>query len=184
MLRRCFGLITLIFLLVSGFLAGPVSAQSETKGENDFDIGIIIDNRPEPESEAARADVDRLIRMLDQQMYVEHVLLFERPTIDVVCDLFGCPEEIEPADPFPPLIWQITRESVARLVIYYIGDGRAEGLERQLLFRRDERGGRAVPFPVSWLHWTLDDVRPESVVVMLDTSFRRRRCPVPTRIRA
>ncbi|MEM7044230.1 MAG: hypothetical protein AAF543_15580 [Pseudomonadota bacterium] len=147
-------------------------AQDVAKGEDDFDIGIIIDNRPLPASEAGKDDINGLIRMLDQQMYLEHVLLLERPTIDVVCDFFGCPEEIEPTDPFPPLIWQITREGVARLVVYYIGEGRAEGLERQLLFRRDKaRGGRVVSFPVSWLHWALDDVRPESVTVMLDTSF-------------
>ena len=175
---RLFMLVLLTSMLVS---VSPKAQQRGASGADDhrFDIGIIIDNRPLPRSEAAKADVNMLLGMLDRQMFIEHIMVFERPTIDVVCDVFGCPEDIENANPFPPLIWQITRENEARLFVYYIGDGRLEGLKRELLFRRveDEASNAVIAFPVEWLHDMLADARPASSVLMLDTSFSPRPLP-------
>ncbi|MEZ5933725.1 MAG: hypothetical protein R3F54_17595 [Alphaproteobacteria bacterium] len=168
--------ILLSIALLTAFWPALLQAQSgrgAAPADNSFDIGVIIDNRPLPQSDAARADIDALFTMLDRQMFFEHIMLFERPTIDVICDVFGCPQTIEPPSPFPPLLWQITRESEARLFVYYIGDGRVEGVERQLLFlRRDTSPNRdVVGFPVDWLHRELEEASPQSAVVMLDTSF-------------
>ena len=153
-------------------------AEEANSNGHPFDIGIIIDNRPMP-SDAAKADVDSLIKMLDRQMLIEHVMVFERPTIDVICDIFGCPEEIEDIDPFPPLLWQITREEESRLFVYYIGDGRIEGLQRQLLFKGgdDSQADDVEALSVDWLHFMLEDARPASAVLMLDTSFSPRPLP-------
>ncbi|MEM8951541.1 MAG: hypothetical protein AAGC99_19675 [Pseudomonadota bacterium] len=109
-------------------------------------------------------------------MLIEHIMVFERPTIEVICDIFGCPED---TDPFPPLIWQITQEEESRLFVYYIGDGRIEGLERQLLFKRQDNSaaGDVEPLSVEWLHFMLEDARPSSAVLMLDTSFSPRPLP-------
>ena len=172
-------MVVLLILMLSS-----VSLQAQQRGTSDaddhrFDIGIIIDNRPLPRSDAAKADVDMLLGMLDRQMFIEHIMVFERPTIEVMCDVFGCPENIEDANPFPSLIWQITRENEARLFVYYIGDGRLEGLKRELLFRRveDEAEGDVIALPVEWLHDMLEDARPSSSVLMLDTSFSPRTLP-------
>ncbi len=175
-------LFTLLFLLLTPLWPAALQAQQGDSSETDdhrFDIGIIIDNRPLPRSDAAKAEVDSLLGMLDQQMFIEHVMVFERPSIEVICDVFGCPETIEDANPFPPLIWQITREEEARLFVYYIGDGRIEGLERQLLFRRTDNddAGDVVALSVEWLHAMLEEAGPASAVLMLDTSFSPRPLP-------
>lgn len=178
----CRRLIMLLLLLVSVFWPASLKAQRSSAsdaGGHRFDIGIIIDNRRLPRSGAAKAEVNTLLEMLDRQMFIEHIMVFERPTIEVMCDVFGCPAAPPDATPFPPLLWQITREQEARLFVYYIGDGRAEGLERQLLFRRKEGGpaGDVEAFPVDWLHGMLEDAGPSSAVLMLDTSFSPRPLP-------
>lgn len=170
----------LLVSLISALWPGPVQAQADgATDDSSFDIGIIIDNRLDTKSEAARANIDALFKMFDQQMHIEHIMLFERPTIEVVCDIFGCPEEIEPFNPHPSMIWQITREEKTRLVVYYIGDGRVEGLERQLLFSRTDRkvAGDVVAFPVEWLHGSLERAEPDLAVLLLDTSFAPRPLP-------
>lgn len=175
-------LVVIIFLLLSAFW--PASLKAQQSGASDgnghrFDIGIIIDNRPLPRSDTAKADVDTLLEMLDRQMFIEHIMVFDRPTIEVMCDVFGCPETPPDVNPFPPLIWQISREKETRLFVYYIGDGRVEGLERQLLFRRTDNddAGDIKALSVDWLHDMLEDVRPASAVLMLDTSFSPRPLP-------
>ncbi|MGI9498411.1 MAG: hypothetical protein ACR2P3_00100, partial [Geminicoccaceae bacterium] len=154
-------------------LVWPALSRAQTANGHPFDIGIIIDNRPLAANETARADVDALLTMLDRQMFIEHIMVFERPTIEVICDIFGCPGRVESDNLFPSLIWQITREEEARLFVYYLGGGRTEGLERQLLFKRQERSGPddVAAFGVDWLHAKLKEAAPASVVLMLDTSF-------------
>jgi len=177
----CFRLILFIISLMAAFWPAWLHAQdgASVPDADAFDIGIIIDNRPLPRSDAARADVDALFTLLDRQMFIEHIMVFERPTISVICDLFGCPEAIEPVSPHAPLIWQITRADQARLFVYYIGDGRIEGVTRQLLFQRrdDSSDEDVVGFPVGWLHEELERVAPQSAMVMLDTSFSPTRLP-------
>lgn len=177
-------IVTLLALLPLFWPAwSTAQSRTDTADKGRFDIGVIIDNRPSPENAAAKAafkaDVDALFMMLDQQMLVEHIMVFERPTIEVICDLFGCPETIEPANPFPPLIWQITRKDQARLVVYYIGEGRVEGLERQLLFKRRDDGPEddVVALAVDWLHRMLQAAEPIHAVLMLDTGFSPRPLP-------
>ncbi len=172
----------MLVLLISMLLSMPLQAQQRSESDEDdhrFDIGIIIDNRPLPRTDAAKAEVNMLLGMLDRQMFIEHIMVFERPTIEVICDIFGCPEDVEDANPFPPLIWQITREKEARLFVYYIGDGRLEGLKRELLFSRVENAaaGDVVALPVEWLHERLKEARPMSSILMLDAGFSPRPLP-------
>ncbi|MGI9507802.1 MAG: peptidoglycan-binding protein [Geminicoccaceae bacterium] len=183
-------LIAAFFALMSSLW--PLSANAQTEkappeNEHPFDIGIIIDSRPLPTDEKARAllepsfkaDVDALFDMLDRQMYIENVMVFERPTIEVICDVFGCPEEIEPVNPFPPLIWQITREAETRLVVYFIGNGLLEGLKRKLLFKRvaGSPPGDVVALDVEWLHAMLENAGPDKAILMLDADFAPRNLP-------
>ncbi|MGI9419129.1 MAG: hypothetical protein ACR2RA_14965, partial [Geminicoccaceae bacterium] len=176
MSQRCRRLLLLVPVLCIWSTLIPASPKAQTaEQDREFDIGIVIDNRPLPRSEAARADVDDLIAMIDRQMFIEHVMVFERPTIEVVCDVFGCPETIEPPSPYPPLLWQITRRKKARIVVYYIGDGRAEGLDRQLLFL--QRNGAVVGLSVDWLQAMLDEAEPDFAALMLDTAFAPRPLP-------
>jgi hypothetical protein len=190
-------------LLLAGLFAilWPDLASAQEPEKNTFDIAIIIENRAPPElgpdagmsdleraaaQEAvnaavatAKADVDLLFKTLDRQMDFEHIIRFNRPTIDVICDVFGCPDRIEDVNPFPPLLWQITRREEARLFFYYIGDGRLEGLERQLLFQRRDNAAinDVVGYPVEWLHRMLAQANADSSLVMLDTSFAPRPLP-------
>ena len=179
-------LIAAIFITISVLWPDIAFAETEpsaSKNEHPFDIGIIIDNRPLPRNEAARAaleaDVDDLFEMLDRQMFIEHIMIFERPTIKVICDTFGCPEDVEPISFFAPLIWRITRENETRIVVYYLGKGRIEGLERQLLFKRFDKSprGEVVPLSVDWLHAMLENAMPAKAVLMMDASFVARRLP-------
>ncbi|MDH3658878.1 MAG: hypothetical protein OEU92_02430 [Alphaproteobacteria bacterium] len=173
-------LIALVVSLMAAFWLSLLHARADDgANQNSFDIGIIIDNRLNSETDAAKADVDALFKMFDRQMHIEHIMLFDRPTIEVVCDIFGCPGTIEPFNPFPPLLWQITREEQTRLVVYYIGDGRVEGLERQLLFARtdDKIPGDVVAFSVEKLHERLALAGPDLVVLLLDTGFAPRPMP-------
>ena len=149
------------------------AGQASAADGNAFDIGIIIDNRPLPTSETARADVDRLIEMLDRQIFIENIMVFERPDIQVICGVFGCPPSMGAVQVSPSLIRQITREGEARLFIYYIGGGRIEGLERELLFKRRESDPEddVVGLSMNWLHRQLQAATPKSAVLMLDTSF-------------
>ena len=176
MSRKACAFFLLAMLLCVGSVLAPTRASAQTVEEDrKFDIGIVIDNRTLPRSEAARADVDRLIESIDLQMHIEHVMVFERPTIEVVCDVVGCQESIDPDSPFPPLLWQITRREKARIFVYYIGPGRAEGLERQLLFQDSD--GATVGLSVDWLHVMLEEAEPKFAALMLDTSFAPRRLP-------
>ncbi len=195
-------LILVIAVLLVTLLLEPLRAEEPEK--NAFDIAIIIENRVLPNGEAAidasnaqerharrlaqqtriaaKDDIDQLFEMVDRQMFFDHVILLDRPTIQEVCDIFGCPRDIEPLNPFPPVLWQITRNEEARLFVYYIGNGRVEGLERQLLFRRTEdrnalSKGDVVPYSVEWLHDMLDMANPRQTLVMLDTSFAPKPLP-------
>lgn len=192
-------LILLLAFLFAAIWPEPLSAQEPEKGT--FDIAIIIENRVLPEARldddasdlekvaeqkavdsaiaAAKADIDLLFETLDRQMDFEHIVRFNRPTIDIICDVFGCPDRIEDVNPFPPLLWPITRGEEARLFFYYIGDGRLEGLERQLLFHRHESAAAqdVVGYPVEWLHQMLAEANASSTLVMLDTSFAPRPLP-------
>lgn len=175
------GLILLGLALIVMLWPIPLHAQDgdAATDEDAFDIGIIIDNRLSHESEAARAEVEALFAMFDQQMFIEHIMIFERPTIEVICDVFACPEEIEAKNPFPPLLWQITREKQARVVVYYIGEGRLEGTERQLLFKRhhEAEDHDVVALSVGALHQALQEVLPKSALLMLDAGFAPGRLP-------
>lgn len=175
----------------------PLGAQQQREPEpprkDVFDIAVLIENQILPDvelppdateeeikaSEAAKAihaatnaDMDLLFETLDRQMFFEHVIRLKRPTIAVICDVFGCPDSLDD-NPFPPLIWQLTREKQSRLMVYYVGDGQAEGLERQLLFHRADNAAvhDTVAYPVEWLHRMLDRAKPDYAVLMLDTSF-------------
>ena len=112
-------------------------------------------------------------------MLIEHIMIFEHPTIKVICDTFGCPEDVEPIGFFAPLIWRITRENETRIVVYYLGEGRIEGLERQLLFKRFDKSprGDVVPLSVDWLHAMLENAMPAKAILMMDASFVARRLP-------
>lgn len=195
-------LILILTVFLVAFRSELLSAQAPQKGT--FDIAIIIENRTLPNGDtpknapdaqgkhaqdlarrsgaAVREEIRQLFEMVDRQMFFEHVILLDRPTIKVICDIFGCPDDIEPPNPFPPLLWQITRKEEARLFIYYIGNGRVEGLERQLLFRRTDDSnalirGDVVPYSVEWLHDMLDVAQAEQTLVMFDTSFAPKPLP-------
>ncbi len=157
----------------------PAQNAEDPPERNPFDIAIIIDNRVDFETPAARTDVDRLFRMLDRYMFFDQIVILERPDIEVICDVFGCADPGEASNPFPPLIWQITRQEEARLLVYYLGAGRFEGQSRQLLFKRtaDSPPGDVVPFEVDWLHDKLEDALPRSAVLMMDTGFSPRPLP-------
>jgi len=161
--------------------ATTVSAQTsdEPAKGNPFDIAILIDNRADFDKPAAKADVDKLFQMFDQHMFIDKIVILERPTINVVCDVFGCPDHPRFPSPFPPLIWQIARQKEARLLVYYLGPGRIEGTERQLLFKRTETSAPSdvQPFGVGWLHQKLADAEPKSATLMLDTGFAPRPLP-------
>jgi len=182
---RLFGLIAGFVVLAAAMWPGRASAQADEADnapavdDRSFDIGVIIDNRSLPRDEADSAMIDALITLLDRQMFIDHIMLFERPDIRVVCDLFGCPPAIERDDGHPSLIWRITREDKARLLIYYIGDGRLEGVERQLLFKRRHWGADddVVGLSVDWLHRRIEDAGPKSATMLLDTSFSPRPLP-------
>jgi hypothetical protein len=117
--------------------------------------------------------------MLDTQLFFDHIIRLERPTLEVICDIFGCQGDVQPPNIFPPLVWQITRGKEARLFVYYIGDGRVEGLERQLLFHRHEKAPAhdVEPYSVEWLHDMLDEADAKKTMVFLDTSFAPRPLP-------
>ena len=192
-----------LFLLLPFLYAafGPGGLQAQQPVEGSFDVAIIIENRILPDgrvakgtSEAqrkhaeriaehtktsAKAEIDLLFEMLDRQMFFEHIIRLERPTIEVICDIFGCEDDVQPPNVFPPLVWQITRKDEARLFVYYIGDGRVEGLERQLLFHRDEKAPDhdVEPYSVEWLHKMLALAGAEETLVMLDTGFAPRSLP-------
>lgn len=173
------------FILILWTLSNQAAGQSingdqGAANKNPYDIAVVIDNRLIADQPVAKRDVDALIEMIDRQMFIEHIIRLERPTIEVVCDIFGgCPDPDEIANPWPSLIWQITREGQARIVVYYLGRGRIEGNRRQLLFKRSNgsRPGDEMPYDVGWMHFQLANAKPKSAVVFMDTSFAPRALP-------
>jgi len=176
--------ILMLVLLGMLFLPGLVptaSAQSDGNSEqpekadpNSYDIAFIIDNRDIAGSPPAKDDVDALTDMLDRHMFADHIVRLERPSFALICDIFGgCPNEAD--QPWPSLISQIADPSRSRLYVYYLGPGRIEGQERQLLF--EDGAGRTSPYAVGWLHRQLEKTNPKSALVMMDTSFSPRPMP-------
>lgn len=178
--------LTVLMLVLLGMLLLPgltlnAFAQAEGNGEqpqkadpNSYDIAFIIDNREIAGSPSAKDDVEALTAMLDRHMFADHIVRLERPSFDLICDIFGgCPTEAD--QPWPSLISQIADPGQSRLYVYYLGPGRVEGRERQLLF--EDGPGRTSPYTVGWLHRQLEKTNPKSALVMMDTSFSPRPMP-------
>ena len=168
-----------MFLLPGLVLAA--STMSKDGGErakkadpNGYDIAFIIDNREIAGSPSAKEDVRALTDMLDRHMFVEHIVRLDRPSFALICDIFGgCPNEI--GQPWPSLISQIADPGRSRLYVYYLGPGRLEGRQRQFLF--EDGPGRARAYAVGWLHKQLENAKPKSALLMMDTSFSPRPMP-------
>ena len=169
------------FLILFALLALPsfvLADSTETRGErkvdpNAFDIAVIIDNRTAAASPAARQaakdDVKAIADILDRHMFADHIVRLERPSFAVICDIFGgCPNEARHV--WPSLLAQITERGQSRLYVYYLGPGRIQGLERQLLFRDGA-------YTLGWLHKQLQKAKPKSGLVIAETSFAPRPLP-------
>ncbi len=159
----------------------PVRGYGEARGQTDpngYDIAFIIDNREIAGSRSALEDVKALSDLLDRHMLADHIVRLERPSFQVICDIFGgCPSEA--GHVWPSLIAQITDRDQSRLFVYYLGPARIEGLERQWLFRDDtgKTSKRTSAYAVGWLHKQMEKTGPKSALLMMETSFAPRPLP-------
>ncbi len=171
-------------LMAAGPALGDSTAPQEPivykniAGDNGYDIGIIIDNRDNADTFAAQRDVDAIEAMMRQHMLAEHIVTLAQPSLDIICDIFGgCPHEARHL--WPPLLAQVVHRQKSRLYVYYLGPGRIEGVQRQLLFRTNDRTKSRPnqPYAVGWLHKQLEKTLPKSSLVLMETSFAPRALP-------
>ncbi len=153
-------------------------AGAQKSDPNGYDLAIIIDNRETAGSPAAKEDLKALSDMLDRHLFVDHTVRLQRPSLAVICDIFGgCPNEASHA--WPPLIAQLVDRADSRLFVYYLGPARIEGRERQLIFATDEgQDSRGTgTYAVGWLHKQLEKTGPKSALVIMEASFAPRPLP-------
>ncbi len=154
---------------------GNVREQADPNG---YDIAFVIDNREIAGTPSALEDVKAISDLLDRHMLADHIVRLERPSFQVICDIFGgCPSEASHV--WPSLIAQITDRGRSRLFVYYLGPARIEGLERQWLFHsHGEKTSRPTnAYAVGWLHKQMEKTGPKSALLMMESSFAPRPLP-------